>query len=129
VIIVGLILLAAAVAAAVVLVVQNRAGTVHVHALGQTWSGHLYWVLAAGLIIALAGLLGVAITRGGITRARRRHRERAQLLADNKRLSERVGDPDDSAFFSGDSTATDMAAPGVHPTETRRSFRRRRHGP
>jgi hypothetical protein len=127
VIIVGLFLFAAAVATAATLILQNRASIVRVHALGHTWSGHLYWVLVAGLIIALAGVVGLAIMRRGLSRARGRHRERAELLADNKRLTERLGDPDDSSFFSGDTEATDAAAPGPDTAETKRSLRRRHH--
>jgi hypothetical protein len=116
VIIVGLVLLAAAVAAAVILIVQNRASMVHLNALGHTWSCHLYWVLVAGLIIALVGVLGVAVIRGGVIRARRRRRERAQVIAENTRPSEHVGDPEHSSFFAGDAAATDPTAPGPDHT-------------
>lgn len=126
-IIAGLVLLAAAVAAAAILIMQNRASMVHVHALGHTWSGHPYWVLVTGLIIALTGVLGVAVIRGDLTRVRRQRQERAQLMAENKQLSERVGNPDASPFFSGDAAATDTKAPGADPTGKARSFRRGRH--
>ena len=125
-IIVGLVFLAAAVAAAVILIVQNRAGMVRLDALGHTWSGRLYWVLVAGLIIALVGVLGVALMRGGVIRARRRRRERAQLIAENTRLSERVGDPDDSSFLLRRRPATDPTLPGADRTEKTR-VRRGRH--
>jgi hypothetical protein len=77
VLIIGLTVLAAAVASAVILIVQNRASVVGVHALGHTWIGHLYWVLVAGLIIALVGVVGLVILRGGAARARRLRRQRA----------------------------------------------------
>ena len=51
--VVGLILLAVAIAAAVVLIVQNRDVTIDVHALGHTQSVHPYWIVVAGLAIAL----------------------------------------------------------------------------
>jgi hypothetical protein len=57
-VVIGLILFAAAAAAAIIGIVQNRNLVVDVHALGQTWSVHVYWVLVAGLVIALVGLLG-----------------------------------------------------------------------
>ncbi len=51
---VGLILFAAAAAAAIIGIVQTRHLVIDVHALGQTWTVHAYWVLVAGLVIATA---------------------------------------------------------------------------
>jgi hypothetical protein len=131
VLIVGLIVFAAAVASAVILIVQNRGSVVGVHALGHTWTGHLYWVLVAGLIIALVGVVGLAILRGGAARARRLRRQRAALLAENKRLSERVRDPATSSFFVGTGRADTgpalSSAAGSHPTGRRHIFRRGHH--
>jgi hypothetical protein len=56
--------------------VQNRHLVIDVHALGQTWTMHAYWVLVAGLVIAVVGLLGLAIMNGGAERCRRLRRER-----------------------------------------------------
>lgn len=94
------------------------------HALGHAWTGHLFWVLVAGLILALVALLGLALMRRGAARARRLRRERATLLAENERLS----DPSQSPFFAGDGAANEApaqaSAPAAHPTERRRFLRR-----
>jgi hypothetical protein len=84
---VGLILFAAAVAAAVIGIVQNRHLVIDVHALGHTWTVHAYWVLVAGVIVAVVGLLGLAIINSGAERSRRLRRERRALARENKRLS------------------------------------------
>src|SRR6266550_2874425 len=78
---VGLILFAAAVAAALIGIVQNRHLVIDVHALGQTWTMHAYWVLVAGLIVAGVGLLGLAIINRGAERSRRLRRERRALVS------------------------------------------------
>jgi hypothetical protein len=131
VLIIGLILLAAAVASAVILIVQNRGSVVGVHALGHTWTGRLSWVLVAGLIIAVVGVVGLAILRGGAARSRRLRRQRAALLAENERLSERVRDPARSSFFADTGRAARgpalSSAAGRHPTGKRHVFRRGRH--
>lgn len=103
-IIVGFIVVAAAVAAAVVLIGQNGNSAVDVHAVGHTWSVHLYWVFVAGFVVPLVALLGLGVLRRGIVRSRRRRRERAELLAEYERLSarERVRNPAQSEFFSGE---------------------------
>jgi hypothetical protein len=128
VLIIGLIVLAAAVGSAVILIVQNRGSVVGVHALGYTWIGHLYWVLVAGLIIALVGVVGLAILRRGAARSRRMRRQRAALLARNERLIERVRDPAKSPFFADTGragTGPALSAAGRHPK--RHVFRRGRH--
>jgi hypothetical protein len=131
VLIIGLVVLAAAVGSTVILIVQNRGSVVGVHALGHSWTGHLYWVLVAGLVIAVVGVVGLAILRAGAARSRRLRRQRAALLAENKRLSERVRDPAKSPFFAdsgraGRGLALSSAA-GGHPTGKRHVFRRGRH--
>jgi hypothetical protein len=130
VLIVGLILFAAAVASAVILIVQNRDSVPQVHALGRDWTGHLYWVLVAGLIIALVGVLGLAILRYGTTRARRLRRQRAALVAENERLSDQVHDPATSPFFADTGRAAGdparSSAAGRHAT-VKRHFRRGHH--
>ena len=89
---VGLILFAAAVAAAIIGIVQNRHLVIDVHALGQTWTMHAYWLLVAGLIVAVVGLLGLAIINRGAERSRRLRRERRALARENRRLSKLAAD-------------------------------------
>jgi hypothetical protein len=88
----GLILFAAAAAGALIGIVQNRNLVIDVHALGQTWIVHAYWVLVAGLVIAVVGLLGLAIINRGAERSRRRRRERRGLARENSRLSKLAAD-------------------------------------
>jgi hypothetical protein len=89
---VGLILVAAAVATAIIGIVQNRHLVIDVHALGQTWTVHAYWVLVAGLIVAVVGLLGLAIMNSAAERSRRLRRERHALARENRRLSRLAAD-------------------------------------
>lgn len=96
-IIVGLLLFAVAVAAAIILIAQNHGTVVDVHALGNTWQLHLYWVLVAGMVIVVVALLGLRAAGRGTGRARRLRRERsvlvrerAGLVQENERLSEMV---------------------------------------
>ena len=89
---VGLILFAAAAAAAIIGIVQNRNHVIDVHALGQTWTMHAYWVLVAGLIVAVVGLLGLSIINRGAERSRRLRRERRALARENRRLSKLAAD-------------------------------------
>jgi hypothetical protein len=89
---VGLILFAAAVAAAIIGIVQTRHLVIDVHALGQTWTVHAYWVLVAGLIVAGVGLLGLAVINRGAERSRRLRRERRALATENRGLSKLAAD-------------------------------------
>lgn len=89
-IVLGIILFAVAVAAAIVLIVQNRGDVVSVHALGNTWSVHLYWFLVIGLVIAAMALAGLAIMKAGSKRARRLRQERRSLSVQNERLNEQI---------------------------------------
>ena len=89
---VGLILFAAAAGAALIGIVQNRHLVIDVHALGQTWTVHAYSVLVAGLVIAVVGLLGLAIINRGAERSRRRRRERRALARENRRLRKLAAD-------------------------------------
>jgi cell shape-determining protein MreC len=86
-IIVGLVLFAVAVAAAIVLIAQNHSDLVNLHVINQTWSMHLYWVLAIGLIVAAVGLLGLAMMRASAARARRNRQQRKVLAKENNRLA------------------------------------------
>jgi membrane protein implicated in regulation of membrane protease activity len=109
-VVIGLVLLAAAIAAAVILIVQNRAAVTDVHALGHTWSTHLYWLVVAGIVLTLVALLGAAIMRRGAQRTRRARRERASLVEENRRLREAPSNPDASPFF-GDPEGKGGSAP------------------
>jgi membrane protein implicated in regulation of membrane protease activity len=118
-IIIGLLLLAAAVAAAVVLIAQNHAALVDVHALGNTWQVHLYWVLVAGMVVVAVALLGLRAASLGAGRTRRLRRERAVLVREraglvqeNERLSEIVEtNRDDHAVATPDATPVADATP------------------
>jgi hypothetical protein len=88
--IIGLLLLAAAVAAAAIFIVQNRSTTLDIHGLGNTWHVHLYWVLVAGMVIALVALVGFRAMTGGAGRAVRQRRERRGLVRENERLADIV---------------------------------------
>jgi hypothetical protein len=113
-VILGLALFAAAVAAAVILIVQNREGSVHLHAVGQVWTVHIYWIVVAGLVIALVGVIGAAIIRAGIARNLRLRREHAELLAQNRRLAERLGESAGSSFFAdSEAVDTDWSTPSI----------------
>ena len=89
---VGLILFAAAAAGALIGIVQNRHLVIDVHALGQIWTVHAYWVLVAGVIVAVVGLLGLGIMNRGAERSRRLRRERRALVRENRRLSKLAAD-------------------------------------
>lgn len=125
--VVGVLLFAAAVVSAVILIVQNRGSVVPVHALGHTWTGHLYWLLLMGLIIALVGVLGLALLRGGAARARRLRRRPAVLATANEPPSERVGDPATSAFFADTRQTEADSATGGHRPMRRHASRRGHH--
>src|SRR4051812_48641278 len=98
-VVIGLILFGAAAAGAAVLIVQNQDGAVEVNALGNTWQWDRYWLVVAGLALALAAALGMAMMARGAARARRLRRERAELLAENAALGGHWQDPGDSPFF------------------------------
>jgi hypothetical protein len=107
VIVLGFILFAVAVAAALVLIVQNRGDIVTLHALGNTWNVHLYWLLALGAIVVVVALLGLAMMRGGSARARRLRRERKSLSVENERLQGQVArTADTNVVADGDADAT-----------------------
>jgi uncharacterized integral membrane protein len=125
VLVVGLILCATAVASAVILIVQNRGSVVAVHALGHTWTGHVYWLLLAGLLIVLVGVLGLALLRGA--RARQLRRQRAALATGKELPSERVRDPATSFFFADTSLGEADRAAGGDRTMRRHASRRGHH--
>jgi hypothetical protein len=86
-VVIGLVLLAVAVAAAIVLIAQNQDAMVTVHGLGYTGTIHLYWVLVAGLAIAVVGIAGVAMMSSGAAHSSSRRRQRRELARENARLS------------------------------------------
>jgi hypothetical protein len=126
VLVVGLILLAAVIASAVILIVQNRGTLVPVHAFGHTWTGDVYWLVLAGLFIALVGVLGLALVRAGAARAGRL-RQRAAVAAENPLASERVRDPATSSFFADTGRVEAELPAGSHRTVSRRASRRGHH--
>ena len=93
---VGLILLAAAAAATSILIVQNPHSVVVVHVLGRVWTGHLYWVMVAGVVITAVGALGLAAIGKAGLRMRNARRERNLFAAEN----ERIADARDRAYRS-----------------------------
>lgn len=96
-VVLGFILVAAAVAAVAVLITQNRTEIVSVHALGQTWSMHMYWLIVGGLVIAAVALFGLMMVRAGSSRGWRMRQqrralsqERKSLAAENDRLNQQL---------------------------------------
>ena len=122
---VGLILFAAAAAAALIGIVQNRNHVIDVHALGQTWTMHAYWVLVAGLVIAVVGLLGLAIINRGAERSRRLRRERRALARENRRLSKLAADNRDDIASMRAANAYPAVEPDPYHDQRRRWFTRR----
>jgi hypothetical protein len=88
VIAVGLVLFGVATAAASILIAQNAQTVVEVHALGQAWTGHLYWVLVAGIVIAAVAALGIAAINLAGARIRLARRERGLFAAENERIAD-----------------------------------------
>lgn len=79
-IVIGLLLFAAAIAAGAILIVQNMDATIYVHWLGQNWHVREYWLLVAGLVIAIVGMIGLWMMQGGGRRNRRIRREHRELV-------------------------------------------------
>jgi uncharacterized integral membrane protein len=88
VVIIGFVLIAAAVASATILITQNTA-RVQFHALGHAWTGSMYWLLVAGLIILAVAVIGVLAVR--LSGTRRLRRERAALAEQNQDLADQLG--------------------------------------
>jgi protein-S-isoprenylcysteine O-methyltransferase Ste14 len=91
-VVVGLVVLGVAVVAAVILIGQNGA-VVPVHALGGVWTGHLYWVLVAGMVLMAVAMFGLWLMKAAGNRAWRLRRERRALAAENRRLKRSSGAP------------------------------------
>ena len=87
-IVLGLVVFAAAVAAAVILIAQNHDAMLNVHALGNSWNVHAYWLVVAGLVIAVVAIIALAMIRGGGARYRRLRREHRALVRDHERLAD-----------------------------------------
>jgi hypothetical protein len=80
-VVIGFVLIIAAVAAAVILITQN-AGTLDVHALGQSWSVNAYWLVVAGLGAMAVAVLGLAMVRQAGVRTYRARRAAVPTAAD-----------------------------------------------
>ena len=134
----GLLFLAAACVAAVELVIANDT-QVTFSMWNQDWRIESYWVAAIGAAILLAAVLGLWMLSMSAGRHRRLRRERKDLAAENRRLTERVRKtpaPADTAATTrngvpanrpGYPPATDYpaapaAAPVAEPVEERRGF-------
>lgn len=87
-VVLGLLLFGVAVAAAVVLIAQNNDAMFTLHAIGNSWTLHVYWMLVIGLIIMAVGLIGVAIMQAGAVRYRRLRRTHDALIRDRERVSD-----------------------------------------
>jgi len=85
---VGLILLAASAASASLLIAQNTRSVVEVHLLGRVWTGHLYWIVVAGIVITVVGLLGMAVIGKAFVGIRNARRERRRFAAENERIAD-----------------------------------------
>jgi hypothetical protein len=117
-IVVGLILFGAALAAAAIGIVENRNLIIDVHALGQTWTVHAYWVLVAGAVITVVALVGLAMMKTGAARARWRRRERRALARENTRLSSLVAEQRDDVDLSRTADAySPVDMPASEPTQ------------
>lgn len=118
-VIVGLLLLAVAVAAAVIFIADNRSATMNVHALGNTWNVHAYWILVAGLVIMAVALIGLRAMSRGAARGRRLRRERRSLARENERLSGIVERHDNEETpVADESTVPVMPAAPIAPMAT-----------
>lgn len=122
---IGLLLFAGALAAATALVVQNRGeNPVRIHAFAHTVTLQPYSILAAGAVIAVIALIGVAVMRSGAARSRQLRRERDALLAENARLAGRATGADSSFFFdtfADDQTASAEPSRAAYQSPARRS--------
>jgi hypothetical protein len=85
-VVIGFVLIIAAVAAAVILITQN-AGTLDVHALGQTWSVNAYWLVVAGLVAMAVAVLGLAMVRQAGVRTYRARRQAIPTAADERLMA------------------------------------------
>ena len=72
--IIGLVLIAAAAAVGIEITAMNNV-SIDVDAFNQLYSTSIAMVFVAGVVTALAGVLGVMLVHDGLIRRRRRHRE------------------------------------------------------
>lgn len=70
------------------MIVQNTHSVVEVHALGRVWTGHLYWVMVAGVVIAAVAALGLAAMGKAGMRMRDARRESRLFAAENERIAD-----------------------------------------
>jgi uncharacterized protein (DUF2062 family) len=83
-----LVLFGAATAAASILIAQNAQTVVEVHVLGHAWTGQLYGVLVAGIVIGVVAALGIAAINRAGARIRWARRERGLFAAENERIAD-----------------------------------------
>jgi hypothetical protein len=120
--IIGFLLVALAVAAAIVLIAQNPHAMMSVHALGNTYTMHAYWVFVAGMVVLAGAAIGLSMMRAGVAHGARVRRERRDLAAENARLNDRVA----SAPGAEDRASEDRVATET-PARTRHAWSRRTH--
>ena len=99
--ILGLLLLAAAAVAIGIAIGQNLHTNVAVHAVGQQWTVHLYWLVVLGAVAVVVALVGLAAIRRGTQKVRRSRREHAQLLDARERLAALAGEEEPAAHPDG----------------------------
>jgi hypothetical protein len=87
VVVIGFVLIIAAVAAAVILIGQN-AGTLDVHALGQTWNINAYWLVVAGVAAMAVAVLGAAMVRQAGVRTYRARQAYVPTLSEERLVTE-----------------------------------------
>lgn len=107
-VVLGLLLFGVAVAATVVLIAQNNDAMFTLHALGNTWTLHVYWMLVIGLIIMAVGVIGLAIMQAGAVRYRRLRREHHAFIRDRERVADE--------YPTGPTTTTTPAATSTTST-------------
>ena len=86
-IIIGLVLLGLAIAAGIDLVAQNRTSTLHIHAVGQTFSATPGWLIAFGAACALVAAVGIMLLHDG---GERRRQARAATRSQRDKLVAQV---------------------------------------
>jgi uncharacterized integral membrane protein len=84
-IVLGVTLFGLALVSAVILLAQN-VDTVQVHYLGRVWDIHMYWLVVAGLAIAVIAIAGLVLIARGGRRYRQMRREHRLLVRDRERL-------------------------------------------
>jgi uncharacterized integral membrane protein len=109
-IVLGVTLFGLALVSAVILLAQN-VDTVQVHYLGRVWDIHMYWLVVAGLVIAVIAIAGLVLIARGGRRYRQMRREHRVLVRDRERLlASRPAEP----VVLDNGTATSLVPRGRH---------------